>query len=76
MYEAKAEAAKDAKPEAQAFKLGNAGLLVMGFACVAALTVGVRSMKRRSSTQAFTAVNLEEGEASEVEYDEVQPLVA
>jgi len=64
---------KDAKhDEAQAFTLNNAGLLVMGFACVAALTVGVRSMKRRSSTRAITRVDLEEGEALKVECDEQQ----
>lgn len=55
---------RDAKQkEAQALTSSNAGLLVIGFACVAAVAVGVRSIKSCSSTRTFTTVDLEEGEA-------------
>jgi len=69
---------KDAKQVSLAFTMGNAGLCVMGFACIAALTLGVRAMKqRRSSTRVYTPmVVLEEGDAKEAEVDEQEaPLM-
>lgn len=55
---------RDAKQdEARAVTFRNAGLLVIGFACVAAVAVGVRTIKSRSPTLTFTTVDLEEGEA-------------
>jgi len=77
---------KDAKHQASAFSLGNAGLIAMGFACISALAVGVHAMKKRrtalvsrSVSRTLTPRFLEEGVTvgPEVERDEQEmPLIA
>lgn len=65
---------KDARQVSHAFTLGNAGLLVMGFAFIAALSVGVRAVRqRRSSTRALV---LAVGHVLEAEVDDQEaPLM-